>query len=64
MNSERLLTCDLIETERLPFALGWVKPAVPIGNNDLCEMTQRVINATGTPLEAAELLLPCTDFAL
>jgi hypothetical protein len=51
-----------IETERLPFELGWRKPAVPIGNLDLCLMTQRVLNASGTTLERAEQLIPCSDF--
>jgi hypothetical protein len=52
----------MIETERLPLELGWVRPAVPIGNLDLCQMTQRVINASGTTLERAQEILPCSDF--
>lgn len=56
------LTRLLIETEHLPTALGWKKPAVPIGNLDLCKMSQRVISASGTTLEKAEELLPCSAF--
>lgn len=52
----------LIETERLPVELGWVRPAAPITNLDLCQMTQRVLNESGTTLERAQRILPCSDF--
>jgi hypothetical protein len=56
------LTRLLIETEGLPIELGWVRPAVPIGNLDLCQMTQRVLNASGTTLKSVQEILPCSDF--
>jgi hypothetical protein len=52
----------LAEHEKLPFELGWVRPAVAISNLDLCEMIQRVVNASGAPLDRAQEILPCSDF--
>jgi len=51
-----------VENERLPVDLGWVRPATPIGGLDLCEMTHRVINASGVPLEIMNNELPCSAF--
>ncbi|KAN0114595.1 Cloroperoxidase [Hyaloscypha variabilis] len=56
------LVVSFFENERLPVDLGWKTPALAIGNLDLCEMTQRVINASGATLEQAQEILPCIDF--
>ncbi|KAH6665587.1 Chloroperoxidase, partial [Halenospora varia] len=56
------LVTSFFENERLPTHLGWVKPATPISNLVLCQMTQRVINATGSTLNKATQILPCSSF--
>ena len=52
----------LLENERLPIDLGWVRPATPIANIDLCNMTQRVISFSGATLAQAQEILPCAAF--
>jgi len=60
----RNLVTSFFENERLPTDIGWVRPAEPISPLVLCEMSQRVINATGTTLEQAKTVLPCSDFGV
>jgi len=44
---------DIIENEKLPSELGWVKPAVELVKEDVHDMSERIANASSPIVEPA-----------